>query len=142
MCRHNSMKDAPVLAMVSQSGTQDIAHFRFQHAENPQRGTAKIEKGTDRNPCLLCGSTFLWRRLQPEFWFLISNLLQHYLIAFLQSAQHFGLRSIRNSDVHSNLALALFALLVGNFNRSFLVLVVQDRTFRNLHYVLVLFQDD
>src|SRR5437868_15101884 len=69
-------------------------------------------------------------------------LLQHYLIAFFQPAQHFGLGAVRDPDIDGNLVLALFALRVRNFHRGLLVLVVQDRAFRNLQHTLVFVQDD
>src|SRR5579872_1879480 len=49
------------------------------------------------------------------------SLLQYDLIAFLQPAQHFGLRAVRDSDVDGNFILAFFALRVGNLYGCLLV---------------------
>src|SRR3984957_6053942 len=69
-------------------------------------------------------------------------LLQYDLIAFLQSAQHFGFRAVRDPNVDGNFVLAIFALRIWNLDRGFLILVVKDGAFRNLQHALVFFQDD
>jgi len=43
-------------------------------------------------------------------------LLQHHLIAFLQSLEHFRFRAIRDPDVDRDLILAVLALRVGNLH--------------------------
>src|ERR1017187_2880187 len=82
------------------------------------------------------------RSFEPEAGSRRPVLLQNYLIAFLQPAQHFGLRAVRDSDVDGNFVLALFTFRVRHFHRGLLILVVKDCAFRNLQHILVLFQDD
>src|SRR5258708_3697191 len=70
------------------------------------------------------------------------SLLQHYLIAFLQPAEHFRLRAVGYPNVDCEFVLAVLALRIGNFHGGLLILVVKNRAFRNLEDSLVLFQND
>src|SRR5579864_220234 len=69
-------------------------------------------------------------------------LLQYDLIAFLQPAQNFCLRAVGDPNVDRHLILAFLTLRIGNLNRRLLVLVVENRAFRDLQIILVLVQDD
>ena len=51
-------------------------------------------------------------------------LLQHYLIAFLQSAEHFRLRAVGDSNVDCDLVLAFLALRIGNFHGCLFIFIV------------------
>src|SRR5258708_5509951 len=69
-------------------------------------------------------------------------LLQHYLIAFFEPAEEFGLGAVRNSYVDRNLLLAVFRAGIGDFDRCLFVLVVDNRALGNLEHTLVFFQND
>ena len=62
--------------------------------------------------------------------------------AFGQALQHFGLRAVADAGGDGHLAEALFVGRIGHLHRGRLVLVVDDRAFRNRQHPLVLFQND
>src|SRR6185437_6098585 len=72
----------------------------------------------------------------------ILPLLQHHLVAFLQTAEQLGLGAVGDADIDRDFLLAVFGASVGNFNRRLLVFVVNNRAFGNLKNVLVFFQND
>src|SRR5579862_2965676 len=122
----------------AEEGTSLISDSRIRKI---RRGNDPRKKGTDRSRCPHAVVDTLADAPTRAF-FSTSKLLQNDLVAFLQTAQDFSLRSIRNPDVDGNLALAFLTFLVGNLHRGLLVFVVQDRAFGDLQHVLVLFQDD
>src|SRR6185312_461924 len=76
--------------------------------------------------------------LLPKGWV----LLQHYLIAFLQSAEHFCFGAIGDAQIYGELLLAVLIVRAWYLHGGFLVFVVDDSVFGDHQHTLVLFQDD
>src|SRR5438552_4683619 len=65
-------------------------------------------------------------------------LLENDLVALVESFQDFRFGAIGDSDIDCHLALSFLTLGVGDFHGSVAVLVIQNRTLRNLQYLLML----
>src|SRR5690348_14634919 len=70
------------------------------------------------------------------------QLLQHYLLPFLETVEHLGLGAIGNPKFYGEFLLAVLGVRIRHFHRRLLVLVIKDGPLRNHEHVLVLFQDD
>src|ERR1700730_3434035 len=69
-------------------------------------------------------------------------LLQYYLVAFFEPTQKLGLGTVGDPDIDRYFLLAVLGAGVRHFDRSLLVLVVNDCALGNLEHTLVLFQND
>src|SRR6267143_3281511 len=69
-------------------------------------------------------------------------LLQDDLLLLVQAFEDFGLHAIRNAQLDTEFFLAVVGLGIGNLDRSFAFLVVNQRGFGNHQDVFLFFQQD